>query len=311
MSSTDGPRSTGNIAFLLSGSMVVGPDWRYMVCSYVLLVVGTILFVAYTCTFVAASVVASILCVLSMGLLALCGFTNPGFVPRGPLPPPGSPPHEVLWEEANYVRADGTPGRARFERKWCYACNVHRPIRCVHCRFCDMCVMRRDHHCQWMGICIGERNYVYYYSFVWSVAMLTVTVFVGCVVSFVGRITKHNHAHPPTGEHSPNIFLASMRETYGIELLLLFLSLAWFILTFFLAVHHTYLISQNMTSGDYTRQARNENVFDQGSLLANVRASLFLNNEGSRSEVFLVTQVEETVVDVDPDGVEGGSRLTL
>ena len=27
-----------------------------------------------------------------------------------------------------------------------------------HCFICDKCVWRRDHHCPWMNVCIGERN---------------------------------------------------------------------------------------------------------------------------------------------------------
>lgn len=43
---------------------------------------------------------------------------------------------------------------------YCDICNVYQVTskRILHCQECNVCILGLDHHCPWMGKCIGKRN---------------------------------------------------------------------------------------------------------------------------------------------------------
>ncbi|KAJ3121646.1 Palmitoyltransferase zdhhc13 [Nowakowskiella sp. JEL0407] len=53
-------------------------------------------------------------------------------------------------------------------RHFCISCNTQKPIRSKHCRFCNRCVSRYDHHCPWTHNCIGAKNQFYFVIFLIS-----------------------------------------------------------------------------------------------------------------------------------------------
>lgn len=40
----------------------------------------------------------------------------------------------------------------------CERCGAFQRLRAHHCTACERCVDTHDHHCLWLGTCIGARN---------------------------------------------------------------------------------------------------------------------------------------------------------
>ncbi|KAJ0397769.1 hypothetical protein ATCC90586_005605 [Pythium insidiosum] len=57
-------------------------------------------------------------------------------------------------EASTFVRAASRVER----RRYCDVCDVEQPRDAEHCEDCGVCVDGYDHHCPWMGKCIGRNN---------------------------------------------------------------------------------------------------------------------------------------------------------
>ena len=52
-----------------------------------------------------------------------------------------------------------TPSAEASQWRWCDFCHVYQPPDGAHCPDCNVCIAGYDHHCVWMGTCIGKKNY--------------------------------------------------------------------------------------------------------------------------------------------------------
>ncbi|KIY68821.1 zf-DHHC-domain-containing protein [Cylindrobasidium torrendii FP15055 ss-10] len=63
------------------------------------------------------------------------------------------------------------------EYRYCSKDEIIKPYRAHHCRICGTCVLKFDHHCPWIGQCVGARNHKFFINFNQATAMFTAYVF--------------------------------------------------------------------------------------------------------------------------------------
>jgi palmitoyltransferase ZDHHC9/14/18 len=104
--------------------------------------------------------VTTILVMFTLTTMWWAAVLDPGIIPPVSSPIKALPPNEAL--------IGGTTGY-----RYCSTCNIFRPPRSKHCNSCNVCVTVFDHHCPWVGNCIGERNYSVFVLFLVAVSLLT------------------------------------------------------------------------------------------------------------------------------------------
>ncbi|KAJ8490538.1 hypothetical protein OPV22_012259 [Ensete ventricosum] len=60
-------------------------------------------------------------------------------------------------------------------RTWtCSYCHIIQPPRSKHCHDCDKCVLQFDHHCAWLGTCIGKKNHCRFWWYIFEETILCI-----------------------------------------------------------------------------------------------------------------------------------------
>ncbi|CAH0558355.1 unnamed protein product [Brassicogethes aeneus] len=268
----------GQNRFYCNGRLMTAPHSGVFLLTVFLITGTSALFFIFDCKYLAENVtvaipiIGAVLFIFTMSSLLRTSLTDPGIIPR------------ATNEEANYVEKQievtnsansptyRPPPRTKevlvkgqtIKLKYCFTCKIFRPPRASHCSLCDNCVDRFDHHCPWVGNCVGRRNYRFFYMFIVSLAFLAVFIF-ACAIAHLILISKEDSRQflDAVKESPPSIIVA----------LICFFSV-WSILG--LAGFHTYLTTSNQTTnedikGSFTSKRGQEsfNPYSQGNVCSN------------------------------------------
>jgi len=79
---------------------------------------------------------------------------------------PGTCPKPTSDDELKSIIEDlASEGRLNGQT-FCIQCMARKPLRSKHCRVCDKCIARSDHHCPWVWNCVGMNNHRQFLLFV-------------------------------------------------------------------------------------------------------------------------------------------------
>lgn len=110
-------------------------------------------------------------------LLLLTSGRDPGIIPRNAQPPePESHENSLEFGTSQTPRLprskDVVINGITVKVKYCDTCMLYRPPRCSHCSICDNCVEHFDHHCPWVGQCIGLVSIAFQVRHLFSVDLI-------------------------------------------------------------------------------------------------------------------------------------------
>jgi len=144
----------------------------------------------------------------------------------------------------------GDPNQPPKRPNLCHTCRIQRPMRAKHCRTCRQCVALFDHHCPYVGNCVGRENYRWFFGY----------AFMFFVCSSLWEITAF-------------LYLRTVAFNYVVAGTSMFFFPFW-CMSVMLTSFHVQLTLTNMTTNEnmnfgryeYLQGADGTNTFDKGML---------------------------------------------
>lgn len=277
----------GSNRFLCGGRLVFGPDAASLFLSAFLIVGPALAFLIKMYLKIKDKntkrveegypiiIVGLMLTVVDLLFLLLTSSRDPGMLPRNSVPPESEEAFDGATPSIEWV--NGRTPNLKLPRtkdmvvnghsvkvKYCDTCLLYRPPRASHCSICNNCVQKFDHHCPWVGQCIGIRNYRFFYMFI-----LTSTILCGYVL-----VVSCINIYERKFDSRVNVWRAISRDALSAFLVVYCFIAVWFVGG--LTVFHSYLICTNQTTYENFRYhyAKKDNPYNKGAF-RNIAEILF------------------------------------
>lgn len=223
-----------------SGKIIIGPDYRSLLMSTALIVIPSAVYFVFVAPYLGRHIswgfvgAAAALVAFVLLMLVMTAFRDPGFIPRSP------PNSDVEYGLCPATRDFAVHGYT-VTTKFCATCCHYRPPRCSHCAVCDNCVDRFDHHCPWVGTCIGRRNYRTFLLFIFSASLLCCWVVATSIVQLWDA----------AGDRGGNWGSAIGHYPASLVLIIYCFAMVWFVGG--LSCFHAWLVARNVTTYEHFR----------------------------------------------------------
>ena len=229
------------------GNLLLGPcSFRPTMLSLITISIPIFLFLFFISDFLTKKIsfliplIIVIIYIITVSLLIIVSFCDPGIILSFPMKKRIiEDRRESKIFQLGYIK----------NYKYCDTCSIIRPSRSTHCGDCNNCVEKFDHHCPWIGTCVGKRNYKYFYFFLFILNFLICLIIIFCLYYLIKRITeivKENN-HLEENEKIKNIASYSLTEVIMPLYIIIYEGLVMIFVTG-LFIYHTKLVLKNMTT---------------------------------------------------------------
>ena len=131
----------------------------------------------------------------------------------------------------------------------CGRCLGTKPDRAHHCRQCNRCILKMDHHCPWVGNCIGFYNHKFFLNMLLYASLTSLLVAVTAYPVFVAVLAHED---------------VQLRIAYFVITgWILTATFCLFIAGFF--GFHMYLVTNQYTTIEFCEKRKKSEQFKEGS----------------------------------------------
>ena len=230
----------GNNKIICGNKFFVGNKYYHIFISLILLILPTSIFISIlvkinTKLSISILVLMIIFFIPIIIFLFLGGCTDPGILERNN--------EYAYYDNRKSVLKLNIQGHM-INLNYCYTCFHFRPPRTSHCAECDNCVQNFDHHCLWMGTCVGKRNYRYFYFVIFFTTICSLIQFF-CSIGYMIHHFKYTEDKFKSNESKYMVISLSFVCFFNLMFLIFFLAKLFYL--------HTRLLSKGLTFYEYIR----------------------------------------------------------